>query len=153
MAETYILTWNPDERTWTDMAGKIAEIAHCGYYDDDWNCTANMEKGARVFLLRQRKEPRGIVASGIATSDVYEREHWDGSGRQIPYVAVRFDAILDGEAEPILTIGELRENVPIPNRWVPRNSGQAIPPDAANTLETVWKSFLQHRKLRRVAAR
>lgn len=44
-----------------------------------WTCGVNksIKAGDRVFLIKLGLEPKGIVASGIAITDVFEGTHWD----------------------------------------------------------------------------
>ncbi|MDM8527083.1 hypothetical protein QUF58_02620 [Anaerolineales bacterium HSG24] len=77
---TYLLTWNPSRWAWTDLQDNINEIKKKGFHLDTWSCgvTKKINPSDRVFLMKLGKdEPRGIVASGWATSSVFENEHWN----------------------------------------------------------------------------
>src|SRR5438309_1786711 len=68
---TFMLTWNPLQERPDDLAEFVARIERGKPVKDDWS-TGNRKDlpiGSRVFLLRQGKEPRGIVASGFALSE------------------------------------------------------------------------------------
>jgi hypothetical protein len=145
MSKTYILTWNPLAYPWKEMEQQAEAVRVIGHLDADWTCgrTKRISDGDRIFLLRQREEPRGIVASGVAISSPYEQPHWDGTGRSIWFLRIRFDAIVGVRGKPLLPVSELQKAVPIPNDWGPRNSGQSIRPDAAEKLENLWRAFLK----------
>lgn len=70
---TYLLTWNPDKWKWTELPNQVKALARGETVVDEWSTggRVNMEPGARLFILRQGSDPRGIFASGIATSHVY----------------------------------------------------------------------------------
>jgi hypothetical protein len=111
---SYLITWNPRKWTWDTIDDDIRLCRTQGYYDGSWSCgiTKRILEGDRLFLLRQGKEPRGIVGSGYATSGVYEDQHWDESRASLPsrYVDVCFDILLDAEKEPIFPRQSLDQN-------------------------------------------
>ncbi|MDW8293534.1 MAG: hypothetical protein RML84_10625, partial [Anaerolineae bacterium] len=51
------------------MKKRIKTVEKQGFCEDSWSCgvTKNIQTGDRVFLLKQGKEPRGIVGSGVVT--------------------------------------------------------------------------------------
>src|ERR1700733_16294659 len=110
----YLLTWNPirTPRSWAEEAAMIAEGTS---YTEGWSTgkRKHMQPGDRLFLLKQGKEPRGIMASGKAVSDVYQGAHWDDelslTGETTLYLDVEFDRILDPESEEILHLSLLME--------------------------------------------
>ena len=84
-APAYLLTWNPDKAyKWEDLQDCIDDVRDHGFYATAWSCGRNrrITAGDRVFMMRQGHgsgERRGVFASGWATSDVYQQEHWDES--------------------------------------------------------------------------
>ena len=149
----YLLTWNPrrfhtwDELTWLD------EEKH-----SDWSCGSrlSMEVGSRVYLFKQGSAPRGIVASGRTTSDVFQRKHWDptraSKREKANYVDVRFDVVLLDEAFPAHEIKTLSAI-----NWRTQMSGIRIPDEVAGELERRWAAFAKlgkaaelHRQIRAV---
>ena len=100
---TFILTWNPD--AWTDGDDWIADNAGvatasepvAGAYSTGVR-RQGIVAGDRAMLLRQRRD-RGIVASGYFTTEIYDDEHWDGTGR-VP----RITRTLSSTASPPSTI-------------------------------------------------
>lgn len=108
-----------------------------------WSCGNNksIQPGARVFLVRVGKEPKGIVASGRATSRPYRDRHWEDKRRRALYIDVEWDNVLDPESEEILTIGRLTRLTPGREYlWTPRISGIRIPDDIVPRLEQLWKN-------------
>src|ERR1043165_5256318 len=97
---TYLLVWNPKKWHWWDDLGDSFRKAG-KYYVGDWSSgnSKSIRKGDRVFLIRLGKEPRGIVASGFATSAPEEGKHWDQglrvSRRKARYVDIRLDVLLN----------------------------------------------------------
>lgn len=131
---TYLLTWNPQKYSWDGLEDAIHEIEATGTYSGSWSTgkRKNVQIGDRLFLIRLGEEPKGIVASGKATSEVYEKE-------KTLYVDVDFDVILDPEKDQILPLSLLKSH-PSP--------GTAISDEEANELENAWKNLLiQQNKL------
>ena len=141
---TYLLTWNPAKWPWDDLAECIHQIRTTGYYLERWSCGRNRKivEGDRVFLLRQGLEPRGIVGSGWAVSDVFDDWHWDEAKRaarqRVWCIDVRFDILLDADREPILTRGSLNDGVLGQMHWDSQSSGILIPEHIARRLEVKW---------------
>lgn len=129
---TFLLTWNP--AVWD---GEI--IDPC-----DWSCGNNkrIKVRDRLFLIRQGTEPRGMVASGKALSDVFE----DDEG--VRRVRMGIDILLDAEIEEIYPRSELivlNDGLAEPMNWGVRTSGTRIPDAVATRLEARWREFLSGR--------
>lgn len=141
---TYLLTWNPAKWPWDDLADCIQQIKKVGYHRERWSCGRNRRivEGDRVFLLRQGLEPRGIVGSGRAVSDVFDDWHWDAAkraaGQRVWCIDVDFDTLLDADREPILTRAQLNEGVLGQMHWDSQSSGIFIPEHVARQLEIEW---------------
>lgn len=146
---TYLLTWNPNKWDWKaqdDFQDCLVELEEQGRCADRWSCGNNLSisPGDRLFLMRLGKEPKGIVASGYATSGVYEDEHWEaGHGGKAFYVCLRFD-VLDPDLEPILPLSELK-SVSNSMNWTPQMSGIRIKDEVASNLEASWSRFLGYK--------
>jgi hypothetical protein len=151
-APTYLLTFNPDKSyKWEDLQDCIDDVRDHGFYTTAWSCGRNRKitAGDRVFMMRQGHgsgERRGIFASGWATSDVYEQEHWDETearkGKLALYVPIRLNVLLDSDREPILSRSILRENPLAGGPWDARSGGVAIPDEIAAELEKEWARLL-----------
>lgn len=143
----YVLTWNPNRWDWPyEYRALIQEaIRLVERQEKTWSCAQNgrIVEGDRLFLLKQGVEPRGIMASGYATSDVYEDDHWDsdveGTTR---FVKLYFDRMVDEDL--VLSVDVLQAD-PIVKRvwWRPFASGMAINQRALDRLEELWDAFAQ----------
>jgi len=136
----FLLTWNPRVYPWSDLRADIGKLRRRGVLRCDWSCAPSRQIRCRdrVFILRQGKEPRGIVASGRAVSDWYEGPGWRHPGAPCNYVDLELDTLLDAEREPILP----REALPAGMYWGTKSSGVRIAAAAARKLEKMWRSFL-----------
>jgi hypothetical protein len=151
-ALTYLLTWNPEKAyKWEDLRDCIDDVRDHGFYATAWSCGRNrrIAAGDRVFMMRQGRgsgERRGVFASGWATSDVYEQEHWDETearkGKLALYVPIRLDVLLDSDSEPILPRSVLREDPLAGGPWDARTGGVAISDEIATELEKEWALLL-----------
>lgn len=140
---SYLLSWNPDRWQWADREANVAELAKRGTIRLRWSCGNNkhIPPGARVFLLKRGKPPRGIVGSGTVIKGSYRDLHWDEArARQrdeCNYVRVEFDALLSPAAEP-LPVADLAPT----GIWKAQSSGVRIPGDLAQLLEVRWDEHL-----------
>ena len=146
---TYLLTWSPKKWQWRDLTRLIAEVKKKGYCVTDWSCGNNksIEKGDRLFLLRQGEEPRGIVAAGYADSEPFEAIHWREekakAGRTTMYLRVRWERLLNPETESTFPREWLNEGALSRVNWNTQISGISIRSEAADELEQRWADFLQ----------
>jgi hypothetical protein len=143
---TYLLTWNPARWPWDNLAEQIAECKREGHVDDSWSCggTRKIVTGDRVFLMRQGQGKRGIMASGWATSDVWEDRHWDAAKRRqgltTHHVDVRWDVLLD--PDDVFPRDALRVGIYTRMFWDPLASGTTISDDVAAQLEADWARYI-----------
>jgi 5-methylcytosine-specific restriction protein A len=152
MRNTYLLTWNPRKWRWTDLSERIDEILRKEFCFTDWSCGNNrsIERGDRLFLLRQGEEPRGIVGAGWAESEPYEEIHWRAEkarvGRTTMYLKVRWETLLNPETESIFPREWLNEGTLSKVNWNTQISGISIRGEAADILEERWEAFLESRQ-------
>ncbi|MFN3492784.1 MAG: HNH endonuclease [Anaerolineales bacterium] len=140
---TYLLLWNPKIWEWVDMQDDIAKVATSGFYEMRWSSgvTKKIKPDDRVFLMKLGVEPRGIVASGWATSDVRQNTHYRDSTKKALYIHVRFDTILEPNAVfPIEFL--LNDTFYKKIHWTPQASGMSISDDVAEKLEKDWAKFI-----------
>jgi 5-methylcytosine-specific restriction protein A len=145
---TFILTWNPENWLWTDLAAAAEQTAAGSPFSTRWSTgnTKRIGPGDRVFLLKQGAQPRGIMAAGDVTSETYLAPHYDreraAQGDEAPRVNVDFERILDPSLLPLLSTdnigGSLGEVY-----WAMPASGFQLPDAAAQQLETAWKEHLR----------
>lgn len=145
---TYLLVWNPKRWQWIDLQECIDDIKQHGHYLDRWSSGNNKKivEGDRVFIIRLGLEPRGIFASGWATSNVYDDVNWDDAKRAakptIGYIDVELTALLNPDQETILSRDNLARGVLARMHWDSQTSGVTIPPDVAVQLEADWARLL-----------
>lgn len=148
--KTWLFTWNPKRWLWDDKYYGHLELKHqiaqVGRAFATWSCGRNrsIKTGDRIFLIRLGDEPRGIVASGIAATDVFEGPHWDrermAKGDVCRRVYIEFDRILDVDNESVLFIDSLKTHFP-DVCWSSQSSGIEIPAAVAAEVETIWRSI------------
>lgn len=144
---TYLLTWNPRKWHWANLEECVAETRAFGELLEPWSCgrSKRIKTGDRVFLNRQGVEPKGIMASGTAVSDVFEENHWDSAmalrGRSTYYVEVEWEIIIDPEKELLLQRETLRKDFPQVN-WDTQMSGIRIDDTIVERLEENWNSHV-----------
>jgi len=137
----YILVWNPERWPWKEHAEEVRESKRGKVVPGNRSCgiRKNYEIGGRIFLYRVA-DNQGIVASGTVSGETYPELHWDGSGREIRYVPIDFDKIL--ELHEILPRDQLEAEVPFDWRHL-LGSGKQVPAEAAGKLENLWKRHLK----------
>jgi hypothetical protein len=144
---TYLLTWNPKNWHWAELARTVARVRAGRLIPDQWSCARShrIRKGDRLFIMKQGKEPRGIFGSGWATSNAFEDGHWSDSSSSpfSMYVQLKWDALLDPENEPILPRDVLNRGRLSRMFWDAQSSGNHISDEVAAELERVWAGFLE----------
>jgi len=144
---TYLLTWNSKRWRWENLRKCIDDIQQNGYYAYSWSSGNNKKilPNDRLFMIHLGNEPRGIFASGWATSGVYKGKHWDKQsqvGKQFTlYVDINFDVLLDLDNEVILPLAKLKEGIFANMRWDSQASGVRIPNEIAIQLEIEWSKL------------
>ena len=146
---TYLLTWNPDTFEWiSEVIGSEARaldrgLDSCG----SWSTgrTRRIVAGDDFFLLRQGPEPRGIVASGVFTSEPEEDEHWDPEkareGTTTFYADIALADLVDSWTNEPLAHGWL-EREARETEWSPRKPGNEIGADEAVKIAAGWQRHL-----------
>ncbi len=145
----FLLTWNPDRWPWTELPEQAKALERGDEVPFRWSTgtTKRIAPGDRLFLLRQGRDPRGIIASGVAISEVRQVEHWDPERAEIGtpanVVDLRFDVVIDPERNPegILGLDDLRSHEFAEMNWHPQASGTVIPPRVARRLEQLWGQY------------
>lgn len=144
---TYLLTWNPNRWQWDDLQANVEEVAEKGFHLGRWSTgvSKKIQKGDRLFLIRLGTEPKGIIGSGSAESNVYEDDHWEESaaeeGKYAKYVDVRFDVLLNPELDPKAVLSRKELNGLGKMHWDSQGSGIRIPETVARRLEDAWADF------------
>lgn len=141
---TYLLTWNPAKYSWNDIDNCIHEISVHGHFNRYWSCgrRKKLRPGDRFFLLRQKVEPRGIVASGYVTSEPYKDVSIYNTSGWSRYVKLVYDVILNPARDKIIQRQRLSEEPFSEFHWDAQGSGITIPNEVAIHLETIWSSLI-----------
>jgi 5-methylcytosine-specific restriction protein A len=154
---TYLMSWNPKRWTWHGLEESIARIRADQHLNERWSCGVNrsVRSGDRIFLIRLGLQPKGIIASGWAISNVHQGKHWDWElarhGKQALYVDIDLDVLLNPDTEDILPRTELNKGVLAEMHWDTQASGVRIPDHVARELERRWSQFLRGRNNSRSA--
>lgn len=148
--KTWLFTWNKERWAWDNSLNGykelISDIEQVGYSFCKWTCGVNksIKKGDRIFLIKLGKEPRGIVASGYAATEVFEGTHWDPDkikiNKKARRVFVSFDKIIDFETDSILEYEKLK-CISTEYHWSSQASGIEIPKLVADKVEEAWKAY------------
>ena len=96
--------------------------------------------GDRAFFLRQGINRRGICASGVFTSAVYQDLHWDDSGRLSNYAKFSWEVAVT--IDDRLPTEDLLLQVPGVAWNYMQASGPQIYPPHDGDLEAVWAAHI-----------
>lgn len=139
---TIILFWNPDISSYTieRLRENLSNYAHVG----NWSVWEHdkAHKGDRFFMVRCGKGQTGICMSGRFCSEPYKDEDWSGKGREVYYMDLRADTVIDPDILPILSTEVLSENIPSFD-WSGGHSGRLLSDRKAKKLEKLWEEFLE----------
>lgn len=137
----FLLTYNPDQRRLEpDLVEDWVEATAAGHpVEGRWATgprVQGIEPGDRAFLLRQGPEPRGIIASGVFLTGVFQQPHWrhDASG-YANYADVDWDTVID--IDDPLPLEELTRRWP-EQHWTPQSSGTQVKQGVVDPLEQFW---------------
>lgn len=138
---TIILFWNPDISSYTieRLREDLSNYAHVG----NWSVWEHdkAHKGDRFFMVRCGKGKTGICMSGRFRSEPYMDEDWSGKGREVYYMDLMADTVIDPDLLPILSTEELSREIPSFD-WSGGHSGRLLPAEEAEKLEQLWSEFL-----------
>ncbi|PRZ08601.1 uncharacterized protein DUF3883 [Isoptericola sp. CG 20/1183] len=140
-----LMTWNPARYpqfgdNWDD---ELAATEAGGLTEGQWSVgnRRSIPLGQRAYLLRQGPEPRGIIASGWTTTEVFEEEHYDDPSRQAHYVEVVWDQLTPLD-DPLPT-ADLLAKVPEVSWNNLMRSGVDAPDSAVITIDELWNAHLR----------
>ena len=144
--KTYLLTWNPLRWEWEDLADDILKVRSGAGLVARWSCgvTKSIQLGDYVYLMKLGTSPKGIVASGVVTREMFEAEHWDPakarSGIQGRFIEFKVDTLLNPFEDSILLSEVLNERFP-EMEWHPQASGTRIPDHITEHLARAWLAY------------
>src|SRR5882724_3286261 len=109
---TYLLTWKPKRWDWKSLDAEIRELRTKGRVRLRWSVGRNqhVQKGDRVFLLRQGVDRPGVIGAGRVIKGSYWAKHWDPKrfAQEALFVQVRMDSLLHPEQDRVLRRDDLK---------------------------------------------
>ena len=142
--KTFILMWNPAISS-TTIHNHIDSIAHIDNWRFDWSVHEweKAHEGDRFFMVRVGEGKTGIVMSGVFTSEPYTDRDWNRlrQSRQIYYMDMHPNFIVNPETMPIITTAQLQEAIP-DFEWSKGHSGTLLTDVQAERLEQLFKDYL-----------
>lgn len=141
--ETFLLTWNKDKSRWVSFDADYALIKERHHHILERSCgnSGRLLRGSRVFLVKQGREPTGIVGAGIVISErPVSKPYWNDAHKTANYVEILFDTLLHPDREPILRRSELTSES-LRKATNATQSGPRLKPEDAKLLEFLWAPF------------
>src|SRR5690349_14754337 len=95
---SFLLAWNPDKTHWSEgeFDEDIRKIDTLGHADSGWSCGSRRDLpiGSEFYLIRLVRPPKGIIGSGVTTTEPELGPHWSAArarrGEQALFLGVRF---------------------------------------------------------------
>jgi 5-methylcytosine-specific restriction protein A len=140
---TFLLVWNPDNWPWpgSDYETTVARTDAGERVAGRWSVGLRrygLAPGDRAYLVRQRRD-RGMVGSGEFTSEIYDDEHWDRSGRATTYADLTWDLLLP--VEDRIPVDVLKTKVRSV-RWDRlQGSGVLLAEQSEQQLDRLWDDY------------
>ena len=140
--KTFILFWNPGISSYT--IERLREDLDAREHVSNWSVWEHKKahKGDRFFMVRCGEGKTGICMSGFFSSEPYQDEDWSGKGREVYYMDLRADIVIDPDILPILPTEILSQKIPSFD-WSGGHSGRLLLAPKAKKLEKLWKDFLE----------
>ncbi len=140
---TFILFWNPAISSWK-LEDNQRYIKEQGPYGLNWSVWEHGKAcdGDRFFMVRCGEGNTGICTSGRFDSAPYAGKDWSGKDREVYYVDLFINVMIDPEHCPILTTAALQKEIPEFD-WTGGHSGRILDAASAEKLEQLWDDFLQ----------
>lgn len=140
--KTFILFWNPGISSYT--IERLREDLDEEQHVSNWSVWEHKKahKGDRFFMVRCGEGKTGICMSGFFSSEPYQDEDWSGKGREVYYMDLRADIVIDPDILPILSTEILSQKIPSFD-WSGGHSGRLLLAPKARKLEKLWKDFLE----------
>jgi len=138
----YCLTAKADDYGFTDRIEAVRRTRAGGVYADSWRVMSRqIQIDDEVFLLKQGKSPKGIVAHGRVVRGSYDHfKSRTGSGGPSPRIDVEFDVVLGAGEEPLAW--------PLPGHEYsgqfrgPFGSGVALADELVADMERLWAQHI-----------
>ena len=141
---TFILRWNPAISSIT-IHNHIDSIAHIDDWEFNWSVYEweKAHEGDRFYMMRVGDGNTGIVMSGIFISEPYTERDWNRvrKTKEIHYMDMQPNYIVNPETMPIITTAQLQEAIP-DFEWSKGHSGALLTDDQAERLEYLFEEYL-----------
>lgn len=142
-----LLRWNPEISSFRmeDFEKALKCARNSQNYTLNWSVWEHekIHSGDRFFMLRVGKGNTGIVMSGSILSEPYPEKDWSGKNRNIYYVDIVPDFLIDSNNNPPLRIADLEKEMPKYD-WKEGHSGMVLDDSYGTMLEGLW-AFSNHR--------
>lgn len=142
--QTYILMWNPAISSFT-IHNHIDSIGHIDNWGFNWSVHEweKAKDGDRFFMVRVGEGNAGVVMSGIFISDPYTSRDWNRirKTKEIHYMDMQPNFIVNPETMPIITTAQLQESIP-DFEWSKGHSGVLLTEYKARKLEELFAEYL-----------
>ncbi|SEG36374.1 HNH endonuclease [Eubacterium ruminantium] len=142
----YLLAWNPDVWSWDQSYSEMVEnVSKDNPLTEPWTVkNSSIHRGDIVYLMRLGVEPKGIIAMGHASSEVYLMDHYNkeraSKGERTKHVDARFELMLDYENGKYIPLEKLKALFPN-QQWTPPSSGIAIRSEYWASLNKLWSEY------------
>lgn len=135
--DAYLFVWNP--KKYEQLHGDYEEWLKGDLKKIEWSSgvSKSIPEGARVFLMRLGKKPKGIIAAGHTVSGWHQAPDGHGGDGLMNANDLSFDDFVDPNS-PRTPIERLREIDECGPPWTHRGSGVRIRDDWAKQLEEAW---------------
>ncbi len=142
---TIILFWNPGISSYT--IERLRDDLDMEQHVSNWSVWEHEKahQGDRFFMVRCGEGKTGICMSGRFSSEPYIDEDWSGKGREVYYMDLMADTVIDPDILPILSTEILSREIPSFD-WSGGHSGRSLPAEEAEKLEKLWEDFLEENK-------
>lgn len=143
--DAIICTWNPAKWEIPESVLRDAQVItrRGEIFAGDWSVgrrRRGLGPGDPVYLFRQGREGRGIVARGTLTSEPFEEDHWDGSASATRYVEIDWDVWLPEQG--LLPVERLEAEIPAGNWGHRYQSGYPLNGPEAKKLDRLFAEHL-----------
>lgn len=144
LQQTFILMWNPAISS-TTIHNHIDSIPNIDDWEFNWSIYEweKAKLGDRFFMVCIGGGNTGIVMSGIFISEPYSDRDWNRvrKNKEIHYMDMKPNFIVNPETMPIITTAQLQEAIP-DFEWAKGHSGTLLTDAQARKLEEVFAGYL-----------
>lgn len=133
----YLLTWNPNAWSWSDLDECVKFVETQGNLEDRWSVgnTQRILPNDRFYLMQLGAPSRGIIGAGYFASRPYPDAHWNGvEGEEAIYCQIEFDQLVHPETKYLVSHDQLKKQFPH-FIWTPQKSGNQVPVEIADALD------------------